>query len=300
MHSFNQAPEGLTRLGDHQEDSWWARLPAVPRELLVPPIANLPATASPTARPSQRWIDSIFDSEPSRNVRGRSRPTQRFAYSSDACRGRLVHCEGGNELTAALLLEHLWRIGIVRRFKMQPFSLSELGYPTSPVPDILVELVDSRVVSIEVKAAKYLTSQRRAKFETEREFLAQHSLPHLLWTDDRQLSRATWHAVRHLQRGAALNVDASTKRDLAQSLPASKTLGDLMALPSGSWDQLMAAAARGYFHLNPQEKFSEQARIYPAVPSYLFAHFFDERYEPASWFDALEDCKDQQWPTIAA
>lgn len=283
-----------------QNDNWWTRLPSRPRELDLPPRVDSPSVVPQSARPPQRWVDSVFNSEAARSVRGRSRPTQRFAFSSDACSGRLVHCEGGNELTAALLLEHLWRIGLVKRYKMQPFSLSELGYPTNPIPDVLIELSDGRIFSIEIKASKYFTAERKEKFEAERDFLSQHALPHLLWMDDRLLPNTVWHATRHLQRGVAFDVDAGTKSDLSQSLATARTLGELMALPSCSWDQLMAAASRGYFHLNPLEKFDEEARIYAALPRHLFAHFFSVRHEPSSWFDTLADFKNEPWESIAA
>lgn len=279
------------------EDNWWQRLSSLPRDqgLLN---HDAPVRSAPPHK-LQNWLDATFKSPAARSVQGRGRPTQRFAFGSDAC-GAVIHCEGGNELTAALVLEQFWRIGIVRRYKMQPFQLAEFGYPTDAVPDILVELCDDRVFSIEVKAAKYFTAERKLKFDAEREFLRQHALPHLLWTDTKELSRRVWHASRHLQRGFAFDVEASTKLELSQSLSTARTLGDLMLLPACSWDQLMAAASRGYFHLDLKEKFHEKARIHSTGARTVYGDFLVDRDEPSNWFDTLADCEAGEWESLAA
>ena len=223
---------------------------------------------------------------------GRSRPTQRFVYRSKS--GHLVFCEGGNEATAALLLEHLTRRGIVRRYKLQPFSLSEIDPSNKGIPDLIVELADRRIIVVEVKARRYLTSDVQDQCEVNKTLLASMGLQYKLWLDKDPLRMAdklnsiVWSNVRFLHRGNGQPFDEVKAGWITNQVQKGVcTLGDLMSSGELDWDSLMAAVARGIIHLNPNEVFDERATLYTTYPARWWQHLFGDGPVLATWWDSL-------------
>lgn len=103
--------------------------------------------ARSTLAQDQKWREAIFDGPPARVVAGRSRHTQRCRIQDPTGVDHL--CEGGNEFTAALLLNQFCRQGLVLRYKFQPFNLEDYG-GTPSYPDLLVELNTTQLVVVEV------------------------------------------------------------------------------------------------------------------------------------------------------
>jgi len=234
---------------------------------------------------SVEQLNRFFESPPRRQVNGRSRPTQRFVFRSD-CSGVTV-TEGGNELTAALLFEHMWRCGWLRRYKFQPFSLDQLDLPETTVPDVLVELVDGRYFLVEVKSAKFLTPEKRQKFEATASLLRTRSLNCVLWTDANELSKTVWHNARHLQRASRLKVDDGDMNAVLPALPHARTLGQLMQITDTPFDVLLAVAARGVFHLNLQKKFDEHAHVFTKAPTHEFNMLFSAGPNAGGWWNRV-------------
>lgn len=234
-------------------------------------------------------LNAFFDAPPRREFNGRSRPTQRFKFRSD-CVGVTV-LEGGNELTAALIFEHLWRCGWLRRYKFQPFSLDQLDLPDTTVPDALVELSDGRHFVVEIKSAKFFTQEKRDKFDATTALLKTRGVIQLLWTDASPLNAVVWHNTRHLQRAYRLNVEDKQRNAILAALPDTPTLGQLMTTTELSWELLIANVARGLFHLNLNKKFDEYADISICVNTTHFEHLFGSRPDAGGWFERISDCR---------
>lgn len=257
--------------------------------VLDAPSRPAPAASAALPRPNSEQLNAFFDAPPRREVNGRSRPTQRFKFRSD-CVGVTV-LEGGNELTAALIFEHLWRCGWLRRYKFQPFSLDQLDLPETTVPDALVELSDSRYFVVEIKSAKFFTQEKRDKFDATTALLKTRGLTQLLWTDNVPLNTVTWHNARHLQRAFRLDVTDAECVAVLAALPQASTLGQLMTTTDLPWEILIANAARGLFHLNLNQKFDEHAAITAHPDTVHFNHLFGARPNLGGWFERISDCR---------
>ena len=241
-----------------------------------------------TACMSAAWADAVFEAPPRRKVEGRSRATQRHFLASECC-GRDIFLEGGNEFTAGAILEHWWRMGFLHRFKFQPFCLSDLSLSSDGIPDILIQMADGRYFAIEIKSARYFTSEKEREHHKRCELLASVGLPLLLWTDTSPLCRTVWHAARHVQRGTMFPLTPETQDALRLGAERAETLGDLMRLPEGNWDALMSAVALGIFSLNFKEVFDENSKIYRSFPAHLVADFLGDRPSASSWWGRLPD-----------
>lgn len=269
--------------------------------MCIPEPKRMPPSSQPSEREDgsqahvdRRWVERVFASPPCRNVMGRSRPTQRFVFRSVS--GQLVWCEGGNEATAALLLEHLARMGIVKRYKLQPFRLSHFDPSNKAVPDLLIELLDGRLVVVEVKARRYLSPDVQERLEINEILLSRVGLPFRLWTDKDplhltdKLNSIVWSNVRILQKGRTQELDQASEqwiRDRVQT--GARTLPELMSCGHLAWDALIAALARGIINIDPNKVFDEHATLQTTYPSFWWQHLFSEGPVLATWFDSLPD-----------
>lgn len=95
----------------------------------------------------------------------------------------------GNEPLAAYVLDYFKRIGVVRRWKEQPFVWLPDGAKAPRVPDFLVELAIRRQLIVQCTSRKYLTAQVCADFEAERETAGRAGMLHVVWTEERPFTR---------------------------------------------------------------------------------------------------------------
>lgn len=114
--------------------------------------------------------------------------------------GRNLGIEGGNELTCALLLELLLKCGLVVWYKEQPFEMTTREHGVDAVPDFIFQWHDRRVFVAEVKSKKFLTVEVERKLEDVARVISNAGIEYLLWTDQQQLNRVVWHAVRSIYR----------------------------------------------------------------------------------------------------
>jgi len=249
-------------------------------------------TAQTISRPSQAWRERIFNLPPCREIKGRSRPTQRFAFESD-CNKNILYAEGGNELTAMLLFEHLWRVGYVVRYKPQPLNLLTIGGPDA-IPDFLVELSTDELHIVEVKSGRFVTESVLNRFEMHRSFLKDVGIAHHLWTDTdprnrtNKLNRETWHAVRHVYRGRSFELDASTRARLeVYRATGIQRLGELMGANLFSWDQLVAAIHQRILHIDITRAINENTKVLPTISVSYYQYLFKDGDASASWWDSL-------------
>jgi hypothetical protein len=239
-------------------------------------------------RPTPGWVNEVFSSPPRRDVDGRSRPTQRFVVPTFLADAPNVFAEGGNELTAVLMLLHLQRCGFVRRFKVQPFELSEIGGPKRAVPDLFVELASGQVHVVEVKSARYLTRAVEQTLEERREALESAGLDLVLWTDQTALHRPTWHSTRHLARGLALPASDDVEIEIRRLLANGPlNFGELERSLRCGWDRLTAAAARCQFHLSLLETIDEHALVTREFSKQQYANLFAQGDAVSDWWTSL-------------
>lgn len=242
-----------------------------------------------------RWRELVFRSVPAREVMGRSRPTMRFRVVSDVD-GLTRIAEGGNEYTAWLLLTHLTRLGLVTRFKFQPFNLADYG-GTKGFPDLLVELQDGELVVVEVKSSKYVTAEFLETYREHEVLLERMGLPSVLWADAKAhsaqpvLSRSTRNNLSELDRCKGVHLDHPLLDQMRRSTAAGPiSLAALLDESEAHWDQAMSALAANHLSTNIEEPIHETSNIYAPASSHSYKHYFSQRTDSESWWRHLQNC----------
>lgn len=237
------------------------------------------------------WRDAIFDGPPARRVAGRSRHTQRSVIQDP--RGADHMCEGGNELTAALLLNHFFRVGLVQRYKFQPFSLEDYG-GSHGYPDLLVELYTGELVVVEVKSAKYLTAEYLTSFrDRERELIAL-GLSAVLWSDKHAqhayaaLGQSARNNLLDMERCSRMPARDSVLERLSSQVRSSRMrLAELLNSLGATWDELMFAWAQNYVQGPIAETLNETTYFSPAAAPSDYGSYFQPRAGSTSWWGRL-------------
>ena len=246
----------------------------------------------------RNWVDSVFDSLPRRAVEGRSRPTQRY-FNFCRSSNQIVYAEGGNEQTALLMLEHFWRINFVRRFKFQPFCLNELNFASRAVPDILVELSDGSLHVIQIKSAKYLTSDVLRELSDIGKIISAHGFSYHTWTDRDKLNRDTWHNARNIGRGCAFTVSVQERTLLREAVKRGPiTLKSLVTSTDFSQDQVFAGLAEAIIHIDITRKIDENSQIHASLPESYYSFLFEKRHGDGGWWHNLPDSVDESWQGV--
>ncbi|MBW8469731.1 MAG: hypothetical protein K0M67_15815 [Thiobacillus sp.] len=246
------------------------------------------------------WRELIFGSSPAREVMGRSRPTMRFRSIDH--NDVLIHQEGGNEHTAWLLLSHLMRVGLVRRFKFQPFNFADYGGPKG-FPDLLVELASSDLVVLEVKSAKYVTAEFLESLRERDSLIESMGMACRLWSD-RKVASATTALSVHI-RNNLLDInrckEIPIEREFLEALRRATmtgpiTLAALLDATGAHWEQLMSALAANHISISLEEKLHEASVIKPPATPRTYEHYFSQRPGSQGWWRSLPnldlDCND--------
>lgn len=235
--------------------------------------------------PSKAWLDEVFQSPPRRDIERQSKTTTRWPHYSE-CSGGWMYGEGANEYTAILLLEYFWRLGIVRRFKSQPFYLLEVGGPEKSVPDLLVELADATLIVIAVKAKRFISVEVQEKFDRERELLEPLGFDYLVWTDRDILSSPTSHTVRHIDAGYRFRPIEDRLNAIAKKANSgAQLLGEL--LEEFGWDDVASAISQLKIFVNVLKEVNEQTNLLPSFPANEYSRLFKGGAAPTSWFESL-------------
>lgn len=144
------------------------------------------------------WVQSVFEGTVARDVRGRSRPTQRYAaLTADK---QLVNFEGGCASIAKSVFETCKQAGIVSRFKPEPFMLKKSKYGFDAIPDFLCEIYDRQCYVVECKSTRYLTEERLEKCMRVQEVVNNAGMVYALWTDAWPLPPNIWQMYRTMRR----------------------------------------------------------------------------------------------------
>lgn len=233
--------------------------------------------------PSEAWRRSVFDSAPRIDVEKTGNSSTRHPINV-GWTGNLAYANGGHERTAMLILEHLWVLGLVRRWKSQPLNLQEVGGPNC-VPDILVELQSRELQIVECKAKRFITPEVQAKFDRSRDFLPEVGIGFHVWTNRDFLSSDTSHTVAELERGRTYPPTAERLRQIAEAARSAHFLGDLT--DKFGWDDALSAAAHIQFHFDFMRPIDEETPI-QAHSSYNYSdRLFKGRNAHGSWWSQL-------------
>lgn len=205
---------------------------------------------------SKKWVDSVFASPPAREVKGRSRPTQRYIATVDDAAS---HAEGGNTAAARNLLHTMRNAQAVSAFKLEPFELSEDGLVT--IPDIIFRTRDDKVYVVEVKSYRFLIEEKLEKCRAVEKKINSYGMKYLLWTDRWPLNRYLWNLTRRLRMMGYADI-SKEELDYAVTLVESgaATMGRLAEL--GVYQHVVLAAVwHGRLHINLFDKLCSETKV---------------------------------------
>lgn len=241
---------------------------------------------------SPAWIDYVYSSPPARDPRGRSRPTQRSSPHSDAL-GRSVGIEGGNELTACLLLEIWVACGLVRRFKEQPFALDAALYGKGAIPDFIFEWRDGTHVVAEVKSSAFYTAEKIQAAERLSNFLTEHGLRYVVWQTNAHLTRRAWHNVRQVRGAKHLVPEPHALERLLSDLNGTSMTYQQLIANGHDTELIRHAVWTGKAHFNLLEKMNVSTEISATANAGHYAALIGARPDPNEWWNSLPDCGEQ-------
>lgn len=228
---------------------------------------------------SREWRENTFSGPPARDPRGRSRPTQRYLVKRPD--GRTEVSEGGNEATARTILMVAENAGIVTRYKFQPFFVGR------EVPDILFELADGRTFVVEVKSARFLTTERVQKCLSLERSIRKGGMQYLLWTDEWPLGRATTNRARQLRRYGTSRFAHEETASLTKAIATGAlTVGALRSRGIYS-DVIHFCAWHGFVHFNMFEEFTDETVVGADVSLNQFRTILSARVASQSWWHSL-------------
>lgn len=149
---------------------------------------------------SHAWVEEVFSTPAVIQLEGPSKATQ---FHDLPTNGPRMGGQGRKEAAAILACNYMQTLGLVKRFKAQPFETPKESFGAAIRPDLLVELHHNSIaVVIEVKTERFLTRIVHTKLDYNRTQFEKHGLNYLVWTDSRPLNHAVRHHLFHMARFA--------------------------------------------------------------------------------------------------
>lgn len=208
---------------------------------------------------SPEWREWVFRSPPARDVRGRSRPTQRYIVTG--LDGSPMVAEGGAAAVARSVITTSIFSGLVNRFKPEPFGLTLDKDGIEAVPDMLFEHADSRLFVPEFKSARYLTEEKLEKCRQVEQVVKKAGMTYLFWTDAWPLTPCVWRLMREMRRCGTGNVPETKLAELGKLISnGPHTFAQLRE--AGVYREFVLAAAwRGQVHFDLFSELSDETRV---------------------------------------
>lgn len=239
---------------------------------------------------SVEWLNRVFGSPAARDVRGRSRPTQRFLANDLQQRPEVA--EGGNTATARTFLTASINAGLVARLKLEPFALTEPEHGVDAVPDCIFQTPDSQAYVLETKSAKYLIREKLEKCRLVERTVTDAGLKYLLWTDAWPLTPAFTRNMRNIRRCGTSDIDPELiSRISARLLDGPTTIGELRT--QGLYvDCVRAAYWEGKVHFDASSELVDDSVVSADKTARGFVQLLSASVETHSWWGKLASTTD--------
>jgi len=234
---------------------------------------------------TREWADAVFNDVPSRKVSGRSKGTHRGAPKFF---GVAVDCEG-HETTGAYILEYLQLVGVVRRWKAQPFSWRPVVGLGRKKPDFLVELENDRQLAlVQVRAETYRTPDFEEVLAIEREIVENVGMLHILWTSHHPLNRSTKTLFYRIRSARTTRYEEGALSEVIQFVRGRRLTTMFDIASAGLEPALVTIAIRlGELFVDLREEYDERSVVAtePIIDGRSF--FLQSGFDAESWWHGL-------------
>lgn len=160
---------------------------------------------APRPMGSAEWIEYVFKTGPARRTKGRTKHTQHHQkYVPELAKFKGV--QGRREAYGLLALQYLHTLGLVKRFKSQPFRTDSEEFGSEIYPDFAVEFPDDSISPVEVKNNRFLTRNVQLILDENRNSFAKFGMKYLVWTDERPFRHCTRHHLMNMSRFAGEHI----------------------------------------------------------------------------------------------
>jgi hypothetical protein len=235
---------------------------------------------------SPAWVEEVFATPPVRQLKGRSKPTQ-FHQMWSVHLGRHIGAQGRNELNCALMLEHLCNLGLIIRFKEQPFRTSVQEFGAEIVPDYIAQGNRGELYVIEAKSARYITVEVAATHNRNRDAFRQKGITYLVWSDKNPFTKSVRHALLEMFRHR-LAVIRTQIEELCEALePLRAQTFEVLFKKNFDRSTIFAAAWNGDVFFDLKQEFGPYTKISLDPISNLKEIVLDARRAGGRWWDTL-------------
>lgn len=236
---------------------------------------------------SPDWVTQVFSTGPARSNKGHSKHTQyhqMFVPSMNV----LMGAQGRREACALLALQYLHTLGLIARFKAQPFVTTEEEFGAQIFPDFLVQLPDGRLLVIEIKTERFITHALKLVFDRNIERFSNVGMTYLVWSDKQPLNHAMRHHLIQMQRFCGEDIPR-TEIDGLTKLVSQRRAVKLSEIYDAGFDLgcIYAAAWEGKVFASWSEAFSSTSKITPWRTENLESTFLDGKRSSNEWWDSL-------------
>lgn len=197
--------------------------------------------------------------------------------------------EGGFEAAARTLLHAMQNTGVVRRYKSQPFRMTEERDGIQCVPDFMFECAGNKNYVVEVKCRRYLSAKELSTLRAAEERVTAANLAYLLWTDCWPLQARLWHLMRHLRRASVLGIDERDLATVAATVERQPTSVRQLLDQGVDLDAIFATVWKGDAHINLFEPMSEETAVTANVADRGFETVLTATIDSVCWWDSLPE-----------
>lgn len=196
--------------------------------------------------------------------------------------------QGRPETCALLALEYFHTLGLVRRFKEQPFKTTSDEFGAEICPDFLVELPDEHLLVLEIKTERFITHALQQKLDRNRAKFAEFGLRYLVWSDKHPLNHATRHHLIQLRKFAGENIPSEETTGLARFVGEKRAVSFEEIYQAGfDLGCFYAAASQGKIFAPLSEPFSPSTKVTAWRQENLESIFLDCKRSSNEWWSSL-------------
>ena len=237
---------------------------------------------------SRDWAEHVFTTPPARIVKGRTRWTHRhLCWSGVLQRGAYV--ESRNELIGLLALEYLHNLGMVRRFKEQPFTTPSELFQAQYTPDFLFESSSGRLYLSEVKSKRFLTRDIERKLSNFKSEFIRYGLQFLLWTDKTPLNKTIAHNLIRLKMSTYEYFSTERIAELVDTLTLQPLTVQELLYKSFDIDLVCSAAWDGKVFIPLHKPISTLTTVTLSPVEDFESYLINCDPDPDAWWHDLDD-----------